>query len=153
VDPAPPAELKSVRELKEQLLNHNLSLFDRYQAMFALRNDGSTEAIEALGSALSDEISGPVFTHEIAYVLGQIRKSDSIRVLSEALKNISLNCMVRHEAAEAIGNIADTQTLDLLKQYTNDLQGPVKESCHVALDILDFCKSDQFEYALSDSDD
>jgi len=153
VDPAPPAETKSVAELKEQLLDHKLSLFERYKAMFALRNNGSADAIEALGVALSDEASGPVFTHEIAYVLGQIRKKDSVRVLSEALKNKSLNCMVRHEAAEAIGNIGDKQTLELLKDYTNDLQGPVKESCHVALDILDFCNSDHFEYALSDSDD
>jgi len=60
--------------------------------------------------------------------------------------------MVRHEAAEALGNIGDQQTNDLLKQYTNDFQAPVKESCHVALDILDYCNSDQFEYALSDSE-
>jgi len=46
VDPAPPAEPKTVAELKTQLLDHNLSLFERYKAMFALRNDSSKEAIE-----------------------------------------------------------------------------------------------------------
>jgi len=152
VDPAPPAEKKSVTDLRAQLLDHNISLFERYKAMFALRNTGTPEAIEALGAALSDEASGPVFTHEIAYVLGQIRNKDSIQVLSDALKNTSLNCMVRHEAAQALGNIGDEKITELLKQYTEDVQAPVKESCHVALDILDYFTSDQFEYALSDSE-
>lgn len=49
VDPAPPAQRKSVPELRTQLLDNSLPLFERYRAMFALRNLGSEEAVLALG--------------------------------------------------------------------------------------------------------
>lgn len=50
VDPAPPAARKSVPELRLTLLNESLPLFERYRAMFALRNHGSEEAVLALGA-------------------------------------------------------------------------------------------------------
>ena len=49
VDPAPPAERKSVSELRIALLDETLPLFERYRAMFALRNLGDEEAVLALG--------------------------------------------------------------------------------------------------------
>lgn len=49
VDPAPPAARKSVPELRSALLDESLPLFDRYRAMFALRNLGTEEAVLALG--------------------------------------------------------------------------------------------------------
>lgn len=48
VDPAPPSAEKDVGHLKAKLLDENASLFDRYRAMFALRNHGTTEAVESL---------------------------------------------------------------------------------------------------------
>lgn len=48
VDPAPPAARKSVSELRRVLLDQSLPLFERYRAMFALRNLGSKEAALAL---------------------------------------------------------------------------------------------------------
>lgn len=48
VDPAPPSAEKDVGQLKAKLLDENASLFDRYRAMFALRNHGTTEAVESL---------------------------------------------------------------------------------------------------------
>lgn len=48
VDPAPPAQRKSVPELRRALLDEALPLFERYRAMFALRNLGSEEAVLAL---------------------------------------------------------------------------------------------------------
>ncbi|TMS20175.1 Deoxyhypusine hydroxylase [Larimichthys crocea] len=49
VDPAPPAARKSVSELRSSLLDESLPLFERYRAMFALRNLGNEEAALALG--------------------------------------------------------------------------------------------------------
>lgn len=49
VDPAPPAVSKSVSELRSILLDESLPLFERYRAMFALRNLGNEEAVLALG--------------------------------------------------------------------------------------------------------
>lgn len=56
VDPAPPAQRKSVPELRMQLLDESLPLFERYRAMFALRNLGSEEAVLALGDGKGSRI-------------------------------------------------------------------------------------------------
>ena len=46
VDPAPPLnEHLSVSKLKARLLDAKASLFDRYRAMFSLRNRASTDAV------------------------------------------------------------------------------------------------------------
>lgn len=52
VDPAPPTVGKSVSSLKDILLDDNANLFERYRAMFALRNLNSPEAALALAEGL-----------------------------------------------------------------------------------------------------
>lgn len=59
VDPAPPALETDVSVLKKNLLDESASLFDRYRAMFALRNKGDKECVLALAEGnvlLSDPI-------------------------------------------------------------------------------------------------
>ncbi|XP_053709745.1 deoxyhypusine hydroxylase [Synchiropus splendidus] len=145
VDPAPPAEKKSVPELRATLLDENLPLFDRYRAMFALRNRGSEDAVLALGDGL--ECSSALFRHEIGYVLGQMQHPAAIPALKAALERSGENPMVRHEAAEALGSIGRDDCFDVLQQYRADKERVVKESCEVALDMLDYENSDQFQYA------
>lgn len=55
VDPAPPAEEMDVAKLREILLDESQELFERYRAMFALRNVGGQAAVLALaeGEGLS----------------------------------------------------------------------------------------------------
>ncbi|KAF0887321.1 DOHH hydroxylase, partial [Crocuta crocuta] len=48
VDPAPPAEERDVGRLRDVLLDEAQPLFERYRAMFALRNAGGEEAALAL---------------------------------------------------------------------------------------------------------
>jgi len=48
VDPAPPSSEKDIETLKLTLINADASLFSRYRAMFALRNQASAEAAIAL---------------------------------------------------------------------------------------------------------
>ena len=55
VDPAPPAEERDVGRLREVLLDQGQPLFDRYRAMFALRDAGGEEA----ALALAEGESGP----------------------------------------------------------------------------------------------
>ena len=55
VDPAPPAEERDVGRLREVLLDEGQPLFDRYRAMFALRDAGGEEA----ALALAEGESGP----------------------------------------------------------------------------------------------
>ena len=45
VDPAPPAVAASVEELRSTLLDTTLSLFHRYRALFALRDNGADDAV------------------------------------------------------------------------------------------------------------
>lgn len=48
VDPAPPSKIKNLDELKKILNDENKNLFDRYKAMFSLRDIASPESITIL---------------------------------------------------------------------------------------------------------
>ncbi|KAG5899353.1 hypothetical protein JTB14_036842 [Gonioctena quinquepunctata] len=145
VDPAPANEIQDVQELKQILLDENKSLFDRYKAMFSLRNLRSKEAVEALGVALKH--GSALFRHEIAFVLGQLQDEHSINFLKESLADEEENEMVRHECAEALGAIANEECISILNKYLDDQKRVVKESCVIALDMCDYENSPEFQYA------
>ena len=48
VDPAPPSQQQDVNSLKTTLLNEDLPLFERYRALFTLRNNGTSHSVIAL---------------------------------------------------------------------------------------------------------
>ncbi|KAG5672451.1 hypothetical protein PVAND_002578 [Polypedilum vanderplanki] len=146
VDPSPPLadQTKSVAELQKILMNEDESLFNRYRAMFSLRNMRTKEAIIAICSGLKG--SSALFRHEIAFVLGQLQDENSIPYLIETLKDPLENEMVRHEAAEALGSIATEECVEILSKYLKDEKQVVKESCEVALDICDYEKSGAFDF-------
>ena len=145
VDPAPPHVNRDVSFLKEKLLDENESMFERYRAMFQLRNNGSDDAILALCCGL--KCKSALFRHEIAYVLGQIQSALTVEALRNNLEDVNENHMVRHECAEALGSIATDECTKILNRYLNDKEAVVKESCEVALDITDYEKSNNFQYA------
>jgi deoxyhypusine monooxygenase len=149
VDPAPPLfKKRGVAELRARLLDGTLPLFKRYRAMFALRNDESKEAVEALAAGFDDKSA--LFRHEIAYVLGQMMSPHAVDALADVLKRgVAEHAMVRHEAAEAIGAIATPESVPMLKQYAQDEVPAVAESCIVALDMIDYYSNDdRLEYTL-----
>ena len=87
IDPAPPlpssSETPSIPDLQKTLLDTTQSLFQRYRAMFALRDlasppDAPTaeHAVHALASGLSDPSA--LFRHEVAFVFGQLSHPASI---------------------------------------------------------------------------
>ncbi|XP_056132600.1 deoxyhypusine hydroxylase [Lampris incognitus] len=145
IDPAPPANSKSLSELRAILLDESLPMFERYRAMFALRNLGTEDAVLALGEGL--HCSSALFRHEIGYVLGQMQHPASIPALQAALERNGEDPMVRHEAAEALGSIGREDCVAVLQRYRGDGERVVKESCEVALDMLEYETSDQFQYA------
>ncbi|ENN77700.1 deoxyhypusine hydroxylase [Dendroctonus ponderosae] len=145
VDPAPPAQLKTVEELKGILINDKESLFNRYRAMFSLRNLRSKEAVEALGEGLKH--GSALFKHEVAFVLGQLQDESSVKYLQSSLENCDENEMVRHECAEALGAIATEECMDILNKYLRDDKRVVKESCEIALDMCEYENSPEFQYA------
>ena len=88
-----------------------------------------------------------LFRHEIAYVLGQMQHKACIPQLQKQLAEMSEDPMVRHECAEALGSIAADKCQDLLKGYVEDEARVVRESCIIALDMLEHENSDEFQYA------
>ncbi|KAL2159888.1 hypothetical protein VTH06DRAFT_2021 [Thermothelomyces fergusii] len=158
VDPAPPMpqgqEEPTVEELGRVLMDTSLPLFKRYRAMFALRDLASppdlptaVPAIHALAKGLSD--SSALFRHEIAFVFGQLAHPASIPALTAALNNTEEASMVRHEAAEALGSLGDEEGVEeTLRKFLNDKEAVVRESVIVALDMAEYEKSNETEYAL-----
>ncbi|OXU24400.1 hypothetical protein TSAR_012889 [Trichomalopsis sarcophagae] len=145
VDPAPPAQTKNVKELTDILLDEKASLFERYRAMFSLRNLRTEESVLALAKGL--KAGSALFRHEVAFVLGQLQEEVSIPLLKESLEDSNENEMVRHECAEALGAIATPYCLDILKKYLDDEKRVVRESCVIALDMCEYENSSEFQYA------
>lgn len=136
-DPAPAFEKHvPTSELRATLLDPKASLFNRYRAMFSLRNRNTDEAALALAEGFKDESA--LFRHEIAYVMGQMENPVTVPALLAVLKDHSEHRMVRHEAAEALGELASPEVEKVLREYTKDEQAVVAESCEVALDIADY---------------
>ncbi|GLA12538.1 deoxyhypusine hydroxylase [Aspergillus niger] len=158
IDPAPPMPLEaaepSIPELEKTLLDTKLPLFQRYRAMFALRDLASppdlptaVQAVDALAKGLKDPSA--LFRHEVAFVFGQLCHPASVPSLTECLSNREEAGMVRHEAAEALGSLGDVEGVeDTLKKFLNDPEQVVRDSIIVALDMAEFEKNGEMEYAL-----
>ncbi|GAB4841694.1 hypothetical protein Ancab_022416 [Ancistrocladus abbreviatus] len=144
VDPAAPAS-GSVVHLRDVLLDEDKSMYERYAALFALRNHGGQEAISAIIDSLGAKSA--LLRHEVAYVLGQLQDKAASTALTRVLKDAKEHPMVRHEAAEALGSIADAQSIALLEEFAKDPEPIVSQSCEVALSMLEFERSGKsFEY-------
>ena len=155
IDPAPPIEkAQSIEELETSLLETKTPLFLRYRAMFALRDLASpphrptaVPAVHALAKGFGDPSA--LFRHEIAFVFGQLSHPASIPALTAALSNLDEASMVRHEAAEALGSLGEEEGVeDILKRFLHDKEQVVRESVVVALDMAEFEKGGETEYAL-----
>ncbi|KAF7635680.1 hypothetical protein Mgra_00004922 [Meloidogyne graminicola] len=129
-NPAPPFddENKMVNELALILTNKQNTLWDRYRALFSLRNLNNDNAVKAIASGLSCEDSA-LFRHEVAYVLGQIQSPVVISELKERLSLLTESGMVRHECAEALGSIGTEECQQILKSFLDDKEDVVRESC------------------------
>ncbi|KAF9593565.1 hypothetical protein IFM89_024199 [Coptis chinensis] len=146
VDPATPASCcSSIYQLREVLLDEERGMYQRYAALFALRN----RCEDVVASAIVDSLGArsALLRHEVAYVLGQLQNKATTAALSRVLKNISEHPMVRHEAAEALGSIANSKSVELPEEFANDDEPTVSQSWEVALRMLEFERSGKsFEY-------
>ena len=157
IDPAPPlaqsSTIPEIKELQTTLLNTSLPLFLRYRAMFALRDLASpptlptaVPAVHALASGFADPSA--LFRHEIAFVFGQLSHPASIPSLIECLSDTKEESMVRHEAAEALGSLGDEEGVEeVLRRFIDDPEQVVRDSILVALDMAEFERSGESEYA------
>ena len=145
VDPAPASVDADVKLLRETLCDEDGRMFERMRALFALRNLGGAESIDALAGGF--ESKSALLKHEIAYVMGQMQDSHAVPHLIERLEDKDEDLMVRHEAAEALGAIGDRTALDVLERFVDDEEVVVAESCEVALDLLEWVASKRLDYS------
>jgi len=103
--------------------------------------------IDVFHNFVGFEDSSVLFRHEVAYVLGQLSHTASEAALTARLQDTNEHPIVRHECAEALGAIATDSCMNTLKDYLNDPEPLVSESCEVALDMCDYSNSDEFQYA------
>lgn len=139
VDPVPAASSSiPTDQLRATLLDDAAEMWDRYGAMFALRNRGPAPEVAAVLGKVLTTSSSALLKHEVCYVLGQIqeRGGGARDALRKTLEDAEEHPMVRHEAAEAIGSIAAQDTAPLLEKFRQDPDQIVAESCEVALDIM-----------------
>jgi len=148
------SEQTSIPDLQKTLLETSLPLFQRYRAMFALRDLASPPdlptadpAIHALAAGFADPSA--LFRHEIAFVFGQLSHPTSIPALVSVLGNKDEESMVRHEAAEALGSLGEEPGVeDVLRKFLHDPEQVVRESIIVALDMAEYEKNGEMEYAM-----
>ena len=145
VDPAPPSEAKNISNLRNTLCDENEKMFQRMRALFALRNIGGKESVDALAAAYSSKSA--LLKHEIAYVMGQMQDSNAVPHLIDRLEDKDEDIMVRHEAAEALGAIGDRTALSVLEKFVDDDEVVIAESCEVALDLLEWVASKRLDYS------
>jgi len=145
VDPAPPSQESNITDLSNTLSNENEKMFQRMRALFALRNIGGHESVDALTNAFSSESA--LLKHEIAYVLGQMQDPHAVPSLIDRLSDATEDVMVRHEAAEALGAIGDMIAIDTLRKFQDDSEVVVAESCEVAIDLLNYVSSKELNYS------
>ncbi|KDN45442.1 ARM repeat-containing protein [Tilletiaria anomala UBC 951] len=133
LDPA----VYDIVSLRSILTNRDLPLFERYRAMFSLRNavhaclraseqthvreippqqaraesrllrQKAEQAVLALAAGLEKGEKSALFRHEICFVFGELCHRASIKSMLQVLNDSEEHEMVRHEAAEALGGIAE----------------------------------------------
>lgn len=122
--------------------------------MFALRDLASppdlptaVPAVQSLARGFGDPSA--LFRHEIAFVFGQLSHPASIPSLVTTLSDTKEASMVRHEAAEALGSLGEEEGVeDTLRKFLNDSEQVVRDSVIVALDMAEFEKNGEVEYAI-----
>lgn len=145
-DPAPPFNSKTnpdhgnVEFLTQILLdNQNYSLFDRYRAMFSLREIYTEDSCRAICQTLlpeNFEKCSALLKHEVAFVLAQMDKVFHVAVpfLMQACQDQQEAAIVKHEALVAVGEMIDDKGLiEPLLQHEDPI---VAESAAVAINNI-----------------
>lgn len=146
-DPSPPFNLKtdkyysSIDNVKSIMHDEKESLFNRYRAIFTLREFNNESAVDALCECFDKKYKNkfsPLFKHEVSFILGQMchKAKNALNALEVVLQDEEEDPIVRHETALALGEI--TKSRDLLTKYTQHENQLIRESCEIALDFIDY---------------
>ena len=141
----------TVPVLRKTLCNESEPLARRFRALFSLKhlacqapNEPNTlPAIQAIAAGFASPSA--LLKHELAYCLGQTRNLESSPFLRTVLKDGQEDPMCRHEAAEALGALADTGSLQLLKEYRDSAEElkVIRETCELAVARIEWENSEE----------
>eukprot|EP00347_Sterkiella_histriomuscorum_P019136 403342811 len=146
-DPAPPfnyirePKYKDIAFLEQIILdNENYNLFDRYRALFTLRELNTEEAVVAMCQCLTRENSrkcSALLKHEVAFILAQMEEVCRVAVpfLIDCVSNEEEAPIVRHEVLVSLGDMIDDKSM--LEQFVDHHDLIVNESCQVAFSYID----------------
>ena len=144
-DPAPPFNFKTnplynnIQSIKRIMHDEKETLFNRYRALFTLREFNNEEAVSILCECFNKSHNfSPLFKHEVSFILGQMcqQAKSALKMLEKVLQDEDEDPIVRHETALTLGEI--TECKDLLIKYTTHENQLVRESCEIALDFVDY---------------
>lgn len=152
-DPAPPFNIYNepkpehldVAHLTKVLLNktgdgQNYNLFERYRALFTLREINTKESLIGICQTLLKEhmdTCSALLKHEVAYVLAQMEEINehSVQYLLGSVLNDDEAPIVRHEALIAVGEMIEDRAM--LEDLTKHPEEIVRESAQVAVRNMD----------------
>jgi len=146
-DPAPPFNFKndefysSIDNVKNIMHDEKETMFNRYRAIFTLREFNNEIAVDALCECFDKRFRhkySPLFKHEVSFILGQMcdKAKNALTALENVLQDEEEDPIVRHETALALGEI--TKSKELLTKYTQHENQLIRESCEIALDFVDY---------------
>jgi len=149
-DPAPPFNFKNdslytdIESIRNIMHNEKATMFNRYRALFTLREFNNDRAVEILCESFDKIYSNkfsPLFKHEVSFILGQmcLQAKGALRQLEIVLQDEDEDPIVRHETALTLGEI--TKSKDILLKYMNHKNQLIAESCEIALDFVDYWNS------------
>lgn len=149
-DPSPPFNLKTeekyqnIENIRAILHDENENIFNRYRALFTLREFNNELAITYLCECFDKKYKNkfsPLFKHEVSFILGQmcLVAKNALIGLETVLQDEEEDPIVRHETALALGEI--TRSKDLLIKYCRHENQLIRESCEIALDFVDYWNS------------
>ena len=128
-DPAPiwnfEAEPKyaDVKFLESILLdNKNYDLFDRYRAIFTLRELFTEESASALAASMKKENfanCSPLLKHEVCFVLGQMEGvfGPAIPIVLECMNDPEEHPIVLHEGLVCLGDMLEPKDKPLIEKF------------------------------------
>ncbi|KAI5171885.1 deoxyhypusine monooxygenase [Nematocida sp. LUAm3] len=146
LDPALSSSEEDLEVLSRTYLDESLSLYQRYSALFKLRDIGTEAAVHIIAKGFHLQKKSDLFEHEVAFVFGQLSHPASVPYLAEVLADESRHEMIRHEAAEALGSIETDDARIVLEKFKDVSNRIIRESVEVALDIHEYKVSDELEY-------
>lgn len=128
-DPAPPfnykrePKYKDISFLQNMILdNTNYDLFDRYRALFTLRELMSVESVVAMCQCLTVEnsrVCSPLLKHEVAFVLAQMEEvfHAAVPFLLDCVANDEEEPIVRHEVLICLGEMLSFYEKHKIEQF------------------------------------